>query len=549
MRGILSNGACRVGRAFFVVAAILGCISGADAASVGLNWTAPTTNANGTPLKDLAGYRVYLGTAAPTCPGGPFHSVSSSTSAPAPGQTVSRRVTGLTAAATYFVRVTAVDTSGNESACSPMISGIARSDVTVTPTATVSFGSLATGATADRTFTVKNTSTTSVSGTASTGAPFTIVSGGSFSLAPGASQAVIVRFRPTAAGTFAGNANFTVNGDTLSRGINGAATGPGTPAPPSPPSGTSGSLRVFITQPRGGATVSGSGTAVLWVEGTSGAANTFTLSVDGVVRGSQTTSSRGPVTLPWTALPNGTHILSARVRDAAGNTGSTSTTVSVVGSSAPSPAPPPPPPASTGSLRVFITQPVSGATVGGSGTAVLWVEGTSGSANRFTLSVDGVATGSQTTSARGPVTLPWASIPNGTHTLTATVRDAGGNTGSTRITVRVAGSSAPAPAPAPPPAPPASDALDVFITQPTGGATVGGTTWVVLWVEGAGGSSNTFTLSVDGATVGSRTTSATGPVTIPWATAGVNARRTLTAVVRDARGNTGRASVTVTVRN
>jgi hypothetical protein len=94
-----------------------------------------------------------------------------------------------------------------------------------------------------------------------------------------------------------------------------------------------------------------------------------------------------------------------------------------------------------------------------------------------------------------------------------------------------------------------SDTLRVAITQPTGGATVGGTAWVVLWVEGASGSSNTFSLSVNGTPVGSQTTSGRGPVSIPWTTSGANGSRTLTAIVRDASGNTGRASVTVTVRN
>ena len=79
----------------------------------------------------------------------------------------------------------------------------------------------------DRTFTVQNTSGASLSGSASVGAPFRIVTGASFSLAPGASQAVTVRFQPTSAGSFAGNATFTANGDTVSRGVSGATTGAG----------------------------------------------------------------------------------------------------------------------------------------------------------------------------------------------------------------------------------------------------------------------------------------------------------------------------------
>jgi hypothetical protein len=93
-------------------------------------------------------------------------------------------------------------------------------------------------------------------------------------------------------------------------------------------------------------------------------------------------------------------------------------------------------------LRVFITQPKTGATVSGTVWVVMWVEGTSGASNVFTLSADGKQVGSQTTSSRGPVTIPWVTkpvgatpVPNGTHTLTGTVRDATGNTGTTSISV------------------------------------------------------------------------------------------------------------------
>jgi len=98
---------------------------------------------------------------------------------------------------------------------------------------------------------------------------------------------------------------------------------------------------------------------------------------------------------------------------------------------------PPPPPPST--LKVFITQPRNNDTVSGTAWVVMWVEGTSGSSNVFTLSADGKQVGTQTTSSRGPVTMPWdtRSVINGTHTLTATVRDAQGNTGTTSITVIV----------------------------------------------------------------------------------------------------------------
>jgi hypothetical protein len=103
-----------------------------------------------------------------------------------------------------------------------------------------------------------------------------------------------------------------------------------TPPPPPPPS----PVKAFITQPRNGATVSGTIWVVIWAEGTSGSSNVFTLSVDGKVINSVTSSSRGPVTIPWFTVANpnavnGTHTLGASVRDATGQTGSTSITVIV----------------------------------------------------------------------------------------------------------------------------------------------------------------------------------------------------------------------------
>ena len=56
------------------------------------------------------------------------------------------------------------------------------------------------------------------------GSPYSILAGGSFTLAAGASQVVTVRFRPTVAGTFAGNVNVSVGSDTLSRGVTGSTT-------------------------------------------------------------------------------------------------------------------------------------------------------------------------------------------------------------------------------------------------------------------------------------------------------------------------------------
>ena len=95
---------------------------------------------DGTPLTDLASYRIYLGTSAPACPGTPFRTVTASTTTPPAGQTASTVVTGLTAGTTYFARITAVDAAGNESTCTPVTSAVARGDFNVTPTTATSFG-------------------------------------------------------------------------------------------------------------------------------------------------------------------------------------------------------------------------------------------------------------------------------------------------------------------------------------------------------------------------------------------------------------------------
>src|SRR6267143_1395196 len=155
------------------------------------SWTAPTTNADGSALTDLASYRVYYGLSSSPCPGSSFVQVAASTPNPAPGQTVTATLTGLSTGSLYSVSVTAVDTNGSESACVPTLSAVARVDFGVTPTATVDFGTVNIGSFADRTFTVQNTGGGTVSGTASVPAPFSVVSGGSFSLVgAGATQAV-----------------------------------------------------------------------------------------------------------------------------------------------------------------------------------------------------------------------------------------------------------------------------------------------------------------------------------------------------------------------
>jgi hypothetical protein len=196
-----------------------------EAGSLDLAWTGPTINADGTPLVDLAGYRIYLGAAGlPRCPDESFGAVALPPSVPTIGETLAYQVPGLTAGMTYVALITAVDSSGNESGCAGPVSGVAQADVSVSPGGAVSFGSTTVGTATTATFTIQNASGSTIAGRATVGAPFSVVSGGSFSLAPGASETVTVRLHPTTGGTFASNVKFTAGGDTVSRTVTGSAT-------------------------------------------------------------------------------------------------------------------------------------------------------------------------------------------------------------------------------------------------------------------------------------------------------------------------------------
>ena len=125
--------------------------------------------------------------------------------------------------------VTAVDSGGNESACSPAASAIARSNFSVSPAGPVSFGSVNLGAFADQTFTVQNTTGGTVSGTVSVPAPFRVVSGSPFSLVgPNATQSVTVRFTPATIAMATANVTIAADGDTISRSVSGSGTGAAT---------------------------------------------------------------------------------------------------------------------------------------------------------------------------------------------------------------------------------------------------------------------------------------------------------------------------------
>ena len=177
-------------------------------------------------MTDLESYRVYYGASDPPCPGSSSFVVASPTPSPPPNQTVTFRLTGLSAGALYFVSITAVDIFGNESDCSAVASAVARIDFAVAPATGVNFGSVSLGNSADQVFTVSNTGGGTVSGGVSTSGPFSAVAGSPFSLAGlGATETVTVRFRPITAATATANVNFTADGDVISRIVTGTGIG------------------------------------------------------------------------------------------------------------------------------------------------------------------------------------------------------------------------------------------------------------------------------------------------------------------------------------
>jgi PKD repeat protein len=119
-------------------------VSPGQAASVQLSWSAPTTNADGTPLTDLAGYKVYYGSASQTY-GTPIDV----------GSTTTSTLTGLIGGQRYYFAVKAYDTSKNDSAFSSEVSLVPPLD----PSLVANFTAIPTSGTAPFVVTFTDSST------------------------------------------------------------------------------------------------------------------------------------------------------------------------------------------------------------------------------------------------------------------------------------------------------------------------------------------------------------------------------------------------------
>ena len=281
---------------------------------------------------------------------------------------------------------------------------------------------------------------------------------------------------------------------------------------------------VSMTTPSAGASVNGTVTVSATASDNVGVASVQFL-LDGAPLGAADSAS--PYSIPWTTtgVSNGTHVLSAVARDAAGNV-ATSSGITVTVSN---------PTGDTTAPTVSLSSPGSGATVSGTVTVSASASDNVGVASvQFTL--DGVNLGAADTSS--PYSISWTttSASNGSHVLRAVARDAAGNlTTSGSRTVTVSNSAD-------------TTLPSVSLSAPSSGATVSGTVTVSASAsDNVGVASVQFTL--DGVNLGAADTSA--PWSISWNTTAVaNGSRVLRAVARDAAGNTRTSSSrTVTVNN
>ncbi|HEX4176618.1 MAG TPA: Ig-like domain-containing protein, partial [Acidimicrobiales bacterium] len=267
---------------------------------------------------------------------------------------------------------------------------------------------------------------------------------------------------------------------------------------------------VTIASPSGSSTVSGTVTLSGSASGKYAIASVQT-AVDGAawqtVRGTSNWNSS------WntTALSNGSHTLSARATDTAGNVSSAkSESVSVNNVS---PIPPP---------TVSISTPANGSTISG----VVAVSGSASSSNSAVASVETSVDGGAWKTVSGTTSWSWSwdttGLSNGTHTLSAQATDSAGDVSA------VVGESVNVSNAIPPPM--------ASISSPANGSTVSG----VLSVTGSASSSSSTVasveISVDG--VAWQTVSGTTSWSWSWDTTGLsNGTHTLSAEATDTAGN------------
>jgi hypothetical protein len=150
---------------------------------------------------------------------------------------------------------------------------------------------------------------------------------------------------------------------------------------------------------------------------------TVSISVDGGALCTATLSS-GAASCSTSALSAGAHSVVATYGGDSRNTGSTSPTLSENVTSVADSTPP----------AVTITSPANGATLGNSVTVAAKATDNVG-VTSLSIAVDGAVV---STTNLGSISYKWNTrkLASGSHTITATAKDAAGNTGTSTITVK-----------------------------------------------------------------------------------------------------------------
>ena len=266
----------------------------------------------------------------------------------------------------------------------------------------------------------------------------------------------------------------------------------------------------------------------MWLEGSTAASKTYTLTLGGKAMGSTTTASNGPVSMPYDTkmVVDGSQPLMATVKDASNNTGGSTVNVNVKNGIVTPPTP---------VLTAAFTSPASGATVTGTTTVGMSVSGSTAVSKTFQLAVDGTVTSTQTVSGTtASYALDTTKLTNASHTLKLTVMDSAGGSATTTQSVTVANIVP----------------LTAAFTSPAAGATVSGTSTIGMSTTGgATATSRTYRLSVDG-TVASTQTVSGSSASYAWNTSGVaNGSHTLSLTVTDTAGGSATATRSVTINN
>lgn len=183
---------------------------------------------------------------------------------------------------------------------------------------------------------------------------------------------------------------------------------------------------VTLNAPPPGATVSGTVNVTGSASDNVGVTS-VELYVDNVIAGSSTNPS---FSISWNSatVANGSHTLTAKAYDAAGNVGSASITVTVSNSTADTTPP-----------NVTISNPANGAVLSGSSTTIITSAADNIAVKKLVISVDGKVkkTCSPTTpGVQLSCQYKWSSIRRGTHTVRATATDTSSNSSTATSSVR-----------------------------------------------------------------------------------------------------------------